>query len=242
MHKWTKITSKYLINGTLVKGSKSQFIEMFGTIAKNEKGFPLVAMNEACIKITDGKHGGCFFQDNSGFYFVGAREIFDDEIHYASASQISEEDFYKDYKRCDLTNGDLVIVNTGATIGKTAIASSSLTSHTLLQKSVAIMRTKKEQLLPIFLKYCYSANPDMYRVSSASAQPNLLLSRMKSTRIYLPPIELQNEFARFVEQTDKSKVLIEKRKSFVNTPRRVVKFKKICYNLDCDISIGTAEA
>lgn len=188
---------------------KAKFIDMFETIFYNEKKYPIKKLKDVCIKITDGKHGGCKLQNESGFYFVGAREVYDDEIHYCSAPQISEEEFLKDYKRCDLANGDLVIVNTGATIGKSAIARNSLTSRTLLQKSVAMIRTRKDELLPVFLKYCYMTNPEMYRVESASAQPNLLLSRMKDTRIYLPPIKLQNEFARYVEQTEKSKTTIK---------------------------------
>ena len=54
------------------------------------------------------------------------------------------------------------------------------------------------------------ANPSMYMVESASAQPNLLLSKMNATVIYLPPLELQEQFAAFVEQTDKSKLAIQK--------------------------------
>ena len=33
---------------------------------------------------------------------------------------------------------------------------------------------------------------------------------MNATRIYLPPIDLQEQFAAFVEQTDKSKLEIKK--------------------------------
>ena len=40
-----------------------------------------------------------------------------------------------------------------------------------------------------------------------SAQPNLLLSKINATVIYVPNIELQNQFVSFVEQVDKSKVI-----------------------------------
>lgn len=50
----------------------------------------------------------------------------------------------------------------------------------------------------------------MYKVESASAQPNLLLSKINSTEIYVPPIELQEQFSAFVKQTDKSKVVVQK--------------------------------
>ena len=189
---------------------KSRFIELFGTVTENPYGFPMATLKEVCHKITDGKHGGCEQEADSGYYYVGAREIYDDCIHYDTAPQITYADFAKDYKRCNIERGDMVIVNTGATIGKTAIASSPLTERTLLQKSVALLKVKTEIISAEFLRHCYMANPSMYRVESASAQPNLLLSRMNATRIYLPPIDLQEQFAAFVEQTDKSKLAVQK--------------------------------
>ena len=188
---------------------KSRFIELFGTVTENPYGFPMATLKEACYKITDGKHGGCEQEADSGYYYVGAREIYDDCIHYDTAPQITYADFVKDYKRCNIERGDMVIVNTGATIGKTAIAKSPLTERTLLQKSVALLKVKTEIISAEFLRHCYVANPSMYKVESASAQPNLLLSKMNATRIYLPPIKLQEQFAAFVEQTDKSKLAIQ---------------------------------
>ena len=50
----------------------------------------------------------------------------------------------------------------------------------------------------------------MYMVESASAQPNLLLSKINVTEIYVPDLELQNQFADFVIQVDKLKVEVQK--------------------------------
>ena len=188
---------------------KSRFIEMFGTLSSNEHHYPMSALKDVCRKITDGKHGGCEQEAESGYYYVGAREIYDGGIHYDTAPQITKADFEKDYRRCNLEQGDFVLVNTGATIGKSAIAKHPLTECTLLQKSVAMFKVKPEIISTVFLKYCYEANPEMYTVESASAQPNLLLSRINSTQIYLPPIECQRQFASFVEQVDKSKFEIQ---------------------------------
>lgn len=50
----------------------------------------------------------------------------------------------------------------------------------------------------------------MYKVESASAQPNLLLSKIRETKIPIPPLTLQNDFAAFVQQVDKSKFAVQK--------------------------------
>lgn len=187
---------------------KSRFVEMFGTLSHPSQKFKYDILKNLCRKITDGKHGGCTPQLGSGRYFVGAREIFDDSVHYETAPEIAIDEFEKDYKRCNLEIGDLLIVNTGATIGKSAIACDCRTQHTLLQKSVALLKVKSELINPVFLKYCYRVNETMYKVESASAQPNLLLSKINTTSIYVPPMALQNQFAAFVEQTEKSKTTI----------------------------------
>ena len=188
---------------------KSRFIELFGLLEKPVKEFPKDILKNLCHKITDGKHGGCTTETGTGRYFVGAREIYDDAVHYDTAPEINLSEFEKDYKRCNVEIGDLLIVNTGATIGKSAITVDPRTMCTLLQKSVALLKVKSEKLNPVFLQYCYKVNDKMYKVESASAQPNLLLSKINSTEIYVPPIDLQNQFATFVEQTDKSKLAVQ---------------------------------
>ena len=201
---------------------KSQFVEMFGTNKKSK--YPFDSLENLTLKITDGKHGGCKGEKKSGYYFVGATEIYNDKINYQTAKEITKTDFEKDYKRCDLKNNDFVIVNTGATIGKSAIVNTDLADHTLLQKSVALIRTKQELINTIYLKYCYDANPDMYNKGNGCARINLLLSQIKETMIPVPPIELQNKFAMIVEQIDKQK--------FVNANllQLLVKNLKRCYN------------
>lgn len=185
---------------------RARFVEMFGTLDNPAQKFQRATLKELCNKITDGKHGGCTSEEGTKRYFVGAREIYNDEVHYDTAPEINVDEFEKDYKRCNIEIGDFLIVNTGATIGKSAIASDERTEHTLLQKSVALLKVKQELLNPMFLKWCYRVNTRMYMVESASAQPNLLLSKINATEIYVPDMKLQNQFADFVKQVDKSKL------------------------------------
>lgn len=189
---------------------KARFVELFGTLDNPTFNYNKSTLGELCYKITDGKHGGCSLIQGSNRYFVGAREIYDDKVHYENAPEISVDDFEKDYRRCNVEVGDFLIVNTGATIGKSAIATDKRTKHTLLQKSVALLKLNQDLLNPEFLKWCYRINTRMYLVGSSSAQPNLLLSKIKATEIYVPPIELQNQFADFVKEVDKSRLEVQK--------------------------------
>ena len=101
----------------------ARFVEMFGTLDNPTQNFQTARLEELCSKITDGKHGGCVQEKGTKRYFVGAREIYDDKIHYDTAPEININEFEKDYKRCNVEIGDFLIVNTGATIGKSARAS-----------------------------------------------------------------------------------------------------------------------
>lgn len=187
---------------------KSQFVEMFGDV-KNSK-YKKDYLSNLTLKITDGKHGGCKSENNSGYYFIGATEIYNNKINYDGCNQITEEDFNKDYKRCDLQKNDFVIVNTGATIGKSAIVTDDRCYKTLLQKSVALIRTDEKNLLPLYLKYCYDSESSLYNVGQGCARVNLLLSQIRKTLIPVPPIKLQNKFSNIVKQIDKQKFEFEK--------------------------------
>ena len=54
-----------------------------------------------------------------------------------------------------------------------------------------------------------SGIPYGIKTSESKSMSNISKERLLGLEINLPPIELQNQFAAFVEQTDKSKVIIQ---------------------------------
>ena len=46
-------------------------------------------LQELCLNITDGKHGDCENEGNSGYYFISCKDIFDGQINYKNARQIT---------------------------------------------------------------------------------------------------------------------------------------------------------
>ena len=48
-----------------------------------------VKLKDITVSITDGKHGDCKGQNNSGYYFVSCKDVFDGLIHYENARQMS---------------------------------------------------------------------------------------------------------------------------------------------------------
>lgn len=141
-------------------------------------------LQELCLNITDGKHGDCENEENSGYYFISCKDIFDGQINYKNARQITKADFEETHKRTMLEVDDILLTNSG-TIGRMAfVADREATTKTTFQKSVAIIKPDKQKVLPRYLYYqLQNCVPQFINSSNGSAQKNLLLSTMRTFQI-----------------------------------------------------------
>lgn len=141
-------------------------------------------LQELCLNITDGKHGDCENEENSGYYFISCKDIFDGQINYKNARQITKADFEETHKRTMLEVDDILLTNSG-TIGRMAfVTDREATTKTTFQKSVAIIKPDKQKVLPRYLYYqLQNCVPQFINSSNGSAQKNLLLSTMRTFRI-----------------------------------------------------------
>lgn len=141
-------------------------------------------LQELCLNITDGKHGDCENEENSGYYFISCKDIFDGQINYKNARQITKADFEETHKRTMLEVDDILLTNSG-TIGRMAfVTEREATIKTTFQKSVAIIKPNKQKVLPRYLYYqLQNCVPQFINSSNGSAQKNLLLSTMRTFQI-----------------------------------------------------------
>lgn len=141
-------------------------------------------LQELCLNITDGKHGDCENKENSGYYFISCKDIFDGQINYKNARQITKADFEETHKRTMLEVDDILLTNSG-TIGRMAfVTDREATTKTTFQKSVAIIKPDKQKVLPRYLYYqLQNCVPQFINSSNGSAQKNLLLSTMRTFQI-----------------------------------------------------------
>ena len=139
-----------------------------------------VKLKDITISITDGKHGDCKGQVNSGYYFISCKDVFDGCIHYENARQITEEDFIDADKRTKLAPNDILVTNSG-TIGRMALVKDApKTKRTTFQKSVAIIKPDSTRVFPHYLYYLLKSKVgDFINSSNGAAQKNLLLSTMR---------------------------------------------------------------
>ena len=185
-------------------------------------GWKWVRLGEITTLITDGKHGDSIDQADSGYFFLSAKDIQNEQLIYANARQIIKEDFLEIHRRTNLEPGDVCIVNTGATIGKFAIApDNKRTYYTTFQKSVAVVKLVKPFVKNKYMKYFFMRNvPRLIKKSWGSAINNLLLSDMRKEMVPLPPLIEQDKIVLIVgnilKKVDQLEQQISQRKGYTN--------------------------
>ena len=214
-------TKKKLANKKLDEFLKSTFIDMFGDPVTNPNNYPIQALEDVTKFITDGKHGDCEDEIGSGYYFVSAKCINNGRIDLTQARQIKYSDYQDVNKRVKINLNDLLIVNTGATIGKMAIVRNPNVANCItLQKSVAVINIDNTKLLTEYLCYCLKCK-SIANVSAGSAIRNLLLSTMRSYKLPIPPIAMQDKFSKIVQkveaQKEKNQKVIEQMDNLFNS-------------------------
>jgi len=179
----------------------------------------VVRLGEIALNITDGKHGDCQDEENSGYYFISAKDVYDGKIDYEKARQITKKDFEEAHKRTLLEPEDIVLTNSG-TIGKIAVVKEiPETFRTTFQKSVAIIKLNRETSAPNFIaQELTSLVKKLINESYGSAQQNLLLRDLRKMFIPLPPLPEQQRIAEILSQIDKT---IEKEEQYKEKLKRL---------------------
>lgn len=139
-----------------------------------------VKLKDITLNITDGKHGDCESEENSGFYFISCKDVYDGIIHYDGARQITERAYRDTHKRTMLEPNDILVTNSG-TIGRMALVKDVPESfRTTFQKSVAIVKPDQDIVRPVYLYYSLLNCVNQFvNQSNGSAQKNLLLGTMR---------------------------------------------------------------
>lgn len=160
-------------------------------------------MEEICLNITDGKHGNCKDEPNSGYFFISVKDINNGKINYDNARQITENDFLEVDKRTKLEDEDILITNSG-TIGKMVfIKNNKKVRKTTFQKSVAIIKPNKDKVNSKYLYYVLSSKVNkLINLSGGSVQKNLLLKDLRKLEIDLPSLETQEKIASILSALD----------------------------------------
>ena len=186
---------------------KSRFIELFGDQETNPYNLAVGKLSDVADIYLGLTHTPTYVEQ--GRPFLSVRDISSGMIDFSNCHYITEEEF------CSLPNGarpkvgDMLFCRVG-TIGKPVIIPENTPEFGTFV-SVGYLR-KKANVNNYYLKSWMENNYFMRQVYdnvAGASQINLNTGWLKNFRILIPPIELQQQFAAFVEQTDKSKLAIQ---------------------------------
>ena len=182
---------------------KARFVELFGDCKS------MVSMNELCSIITDGTHQPPRFQE-SGIPFIFVSNLVGNVVTYNAEKFISEDTYAELYKRTPIEIGDLLLSTVGS-YGHPAVVTED--RKFLFQRHIAYLKPRHNMVNSFYLHSALLA-PDGQRQIEEKvkgiAQKTLNLSEIKKIVVPLPTIEEQNQFEKFVNQIDKSKVVVQK--------------------------------
>ncbi len=190
---------------------KARFVELFGNPVSNPLSWEKRTLKEVCVKLNDGTHFSPESYETGQYKYVTAKNIKLSGFDFSNITYVPEEVHRPIYERCNPEMGDVLYIKDGATTGIAMV--NTLEEEFTLLSSVALLKQDRSIMNGYFLTALLN-NDDMYtdirNNMGGAAITRLTIAKLNAIKVIVPPIELQNQFAAFVKQTDKSKVAVQK--------------------------------
>ena len=186
---------------------KVRFVELFGDPVKNDMGWESKPLNEVCDGIGDGLHGTPVYDDGGEYPFINGNNLIDGKSVITPATKMVSEETYMKHFIDISTNAILISIN--GTLGKLAFYNGE---KVMLGKSACYCNLE-QNINKVFVYGVMKSDSFAEFLDNSSTKStikNVGLKAMREYKLILPPTELQEQFTAFVEQTDKSKLEIQK--------------------------------
>lgn len=189
---------------------KARFVEMFGDVIQNNRNweksiFSDIATSRLGKMLDSSKNTG----ENSFPYLAN----FNVQWFRFDVEKLNQMDFNEiEQAEFELLDGDLLVCE-GGEIGRCAVWHNQV-KNCFFQKAIHRVRCDFQKILPEYLMYWFKYNCDhkgFSAIEGAKATISHLPSiKLKALIVTVPPLKLQQQFADFVEQTNKSEFQIAK--------------------------------
>ena len=190
---------------------KARFVEMFGSPVSNPMSWEKRTLKEVCIKLNDGSHFSPESFETGDYKYVTAKNIKFSGFDFSNITYVPEAVHRPIFDRCNPEFEDVLYIKDGATTGVAIV--NTLDEEFTLLSSVALLKQDRSIMNGYFLATLLN-NKDMYlnirNNMGGAAITRLTIAKLNAIEIIVPPIELQNQFAAFVAEVDKSKLMFQK--------------------------------
>ena len=194
---------------------KARFVEIFGDPVTNPKGWKIDQLGSYMTTLTD-------FSANGSYELLDSNVVMYDEPNYAvmvrtidleagnldSGVKYIDQQAYELLSKSKLYGGELIMNKIGSA-GKIYIMPHIGKPASLGRN--AFMFRFDERINMVFLYALLTSDYGKVEIQQyvrGAVTKTITKASTKAIRIIVPPIELQNQFASFVEQTEKSKNII----------------------------------
>lgn len=194
---------------------KSRFIELFGDPVQNPMEWKLETLKKVTTKIGSGAtpKGGKESYQTEGITLIRSMNVHDGRFEYKDLAHITNEQA-KQLDNVTVEENDVFINITGASVARSCIVPKHILPARVNQH-VAIIRCITSMLNPVFANQMFlntSFKGQLLDIgeSGGATRQAITKQQLEALTVILPPLELQEQFAAFVEQTDKSKFEVNK--------------------------------
>lgn len=190
---------------------KARFVEMFGDPKLNPYRFPCNSLSTYITFLTSGSRGWSQYFTDSGEYFITIKNVKNCKITLQDVQYVAPPD-NAEAKRTKVQKNDLLISIT-ADLGRTGVVTEEIANHgAYINQHLTCIRLKDEQVNPLYVAYYMEsdAGKEQFTAKNQSAvKAGLNFNAINSLKLMAPPLSLQNQFADFVAEVDKSKLFAE---------------------------------
>ena len=186
---------------------KARFVEMFGSQCHNEKQFTYGKIDDVAEIYLGLTHTPKYIE--TGVKFISAKNTSGDYLDLKDVKYISKEEYLSAPNGAKPRKGDVLFSRVGSNLGHPVILDIEEELCTFV--SLGFLRTKGA-VTNLYLKHWMRDDfftEQVRRKVVGGGQPNLNTGWLKEFGIIIPPTELQDQFAAFVEQVDKSKLAVQ---------------------------------
>lgn len=184
--------------------TQSLFLDMFGDPIKNNKGWDKIELKKVTSKIGSGStpRGGKEAYHSEGISLIRSLNIYDNEFKYKNLAFINDDQANK-LKNVAVETNDVLFNITGASVCRCTVVPNDVLPARVNQH-VSILRPISNQLHPLFLSHLLiSENIKIQLLGVGSAGGAIMEAitkeQLEKFKIPIPPIELQNLFAKRVQ-------------------------------------------
>ena len=189
---------------------KSRFIELFGDPIANQFGWNTTNIGAIVTEVRYGTSRPAV--ENGKYPYLRMNNLtFDGHLDLKDLKRIDIPE--EEIEKCIVRKGDVLFNRTNSVelVGKTCVF--DLDEEMVIAGYIIRVRLGQKMIPTVFSAFMNSQPiKELLRGMAKGAvnQANINAQELQSILIYLPPIDLQEQFAAFVEQTDKSKLAVQK--------------------------------